>query len=308
VKRYAMKSETKTRNIIILGLNLGLAGALFLQPSFSWAGGNDIGDPSPTKASSPYSITGQSEGLAASDQQLSVETSSDDSFHDRYLKGRLQIGTRSAHRILTNADSGAMGKGQGEGTYLGSIYALSDEQNLLPIQPFLTYYFTRYMGLELAYDSFEAKTLAYNGAIKTDGKIDIKGPTLTLLGRYPNQTSFTPYAGIGLGFFSTHFDADPAWALGYADTAEWSSYGYPKTSVDGYYRYMFLDNIVSVLLTAGVSWNIYGNWSLDLSAEYIKANVDATFRSYSYGVNFINEPGSFPMSNVSLRTGISYTF
>ncbi len=284
-------------------------GAFVFSPSVSW--GRDL-SLDVARSATVETADQNNETLKISPASYGITTdaiSSDNGMYDRYLKGRLQIGTRSVYRVLTHADSGAMGGGQGSGTFLGSIYALDEEQNYLPIQPFLAYYFNDFIGLELAYDSFSAKTVAYSeGMVKTDGEIDLEGPTLTLLARYPNETPFTPYVGVGFGYYYASFSPDAAWALGYANPVEYKNLGSPNTLDDGYYRAMVPKNTVALQLTAGVSYQIYKHWSVDLSAEYIKADVDAVFKSYSYGESFINEPGTFPMSNVTFRFGIVYDF
>lgn len=129
--------------------------------------------------------------------------SESESFNKKYLEGKLEIGTRMSYRYLTNADSGHQGGTYGSGTYLGTIYALDEMQDYYPDKPFVTYYFSRYFGVELAYDSIEAETVAWNTSsdtVKTDGDVSLSGPTVALLARYPYNDKFTPYLGVGLGF------------------------------------------------------------------------------------------------------------
>ena len=83
----------------------------------------------------------------------------DNSFYNNYLLNKLEIGTRLNYQILTDSDSGAKGGTQGEGTYLGTIYALDEIQEVLP-NLYATYFFTQYFGVELAYESVEAETVA----------------------------------------------------------------------------------------------------------------------------------------------------
>jgi outer membrane protein W len=219
---------------------------------------------------------------------------------DDYFVGHLQLGTRSAYRALTKKDSGHRGgySYKGNGTYLGTIYGLDEEQNAAPLNFYINYYFNKYIGIEINYDKIEAQTVAVNPSTmvdKTDGNVTLSGPTLNLLVKYPNSTQFAPYCGIGLGFYSGDFDPDPEW--------EWSS------QYDGHaYNHMDVDNVVGVILTAGVEWNFDINWSADLSVQYINADVDATYHGYYDDVLYTTQTGHFPMNNVAFRLGFSYKF
>jgi opacity protein-like surface antigen len=301
-----MNFNNFVKNISFYSLTMGLVGMFSLYPTPSRGLGNDSDIFFSDTVEMAEKNDGQREISTAAE---TVPSDSNNGIYSRYISGRLQLGTRSVYRRLTHSDSGAKGGGQGSGTFLGSIYALNENQDELPVQPFLVYYFTKYIGLELAYDSIEAETVAYSdGYVKTDGNVSLGGPTLTLMGRYPNHTSFTPYVGIGIGFFQGDFDPDPAWALGYSNPIVYQSLGSPVTLCDGTSREMEIDNTVGILVITGVTYQVYQKWSVDLSAEYIKADADAVFRSYQYGESFVNDPGSFPLSNVTLRIGIVYEF
>ncbi len=242
------------------------------------------------KTSSDIVVPAQDQN-ASNENALSKETPS-----DHYFTGKLQIGTRSVLRVLTDEDSGHIGDTQGSGTFLGTIYALDEEQNYAPLKPFITFYFTQYIGIELAYDEIEAVTLATNygdvTSIKTDGPVSLSGPTLSLLGRLPNKTAFTPYGGIGFGFFSGDFEEDSTWA----------------GSADGRFRKMDVESETALLLTVGTTYAFTPNWLLDLSIQYVSADADATFFGYTNGVLDTQDPGSFPMDNIAFRLGLVYAF
>lgn len=232
-------------------------------------------------------------------------------FVDNYIAGKLEIGTRMVHRVLTDSDSGAKGATQGHGTYLGTIYALEEEQNYLPTKFFLSYFFTEYFGLELAYDSMEAETRAtsiYSGAVKSDGTIELSGPTISIIGRYVNSSQFTPYGGIGIGFFSGDFDANASWTLSYPDQETYEALGSPDTSYNGAHNYLEIDDTVALLLTAGVKYDMTPNWYLDCSMQYISADADATHYGYHGDVVYKHDSGTFPMDNFTFRVGVGYSF
>jgi opacity protein-like surface antigen len=219
-------------------------------------------------------------------------------FFTDYIHEKLEIGTRFSYRYLTNADSGHQGGTYGSGTYLGTIYGLDEEQDYLPNKFFLAYYFNHYLGLELAYDSIEAETVAWNtstGSKKTDGNVTLSGPTVSLIAKYPNTTRFTPYLGLGLGFFSGDFDRDSAWA--------YSDWGTSDRN-----RYMIVDDVTALFVNAGFIWKFNQNWYIDTSLQYLHADPDATFYGYTDDVCDTVQTGHFPLDNVSLRLGIGYSF
>jgi outer membrane protein W len=130
---------------------------------------------------------------------------------------------------------------------------------------------------------------------KTDGNVLLSGPTMNLFFRYTNTTNITPFIGVGIGFYSGSFDPDPEW--------EYSS------EYDGNaYNHMDVDNVLGLLFTTGAEWRVSKHWAIEFSAQYIKADVDATYNGYYYDVNYTTQEGHFPLSNIALRTGISYVF
>ncbi len=262
-----------------------------------------------TEESAVQSMEANVEDTAATGE-TTEETESE--FYKNYIKGKLSIGTRIVYRSLTDGDSGAKGGLQGSGTFLGTIYALDEEQNYAPTKIFLGYDFTKYFGIELAWDSMEASTKAtsiYSSEIKSDGEVSLYGPTLSLLVKIPNKTQFTPYGGLGIGFFSADFDESADWALGYQGPSHYESLGSPSTPFNGHTRSMEVDSTTAFLLTIGVSWFPTENWFLDLSGQYVKADTDATFTSFQDGVQTgTPQTGNFPMDNFAVRFGIGYRF
>jgi outer membrane protein W len=231
-------------------------------------------------------------------------------FYDSYLKDTLQIGLRETYQTLTDSDSGAKGGTQGEGTFLGTIYALDEVQNYLP-NLYATYFFSKYWGVELAYDSAEAETVATSigsSIIKSDGDVSLAGPTLSLVGRYPNRTKFTPYVSVGLGYYFGDFDEEAHWALGYSDPSAYEAAGSPSTSYNGKIRVMDVDNAFGLVMATGCAYRLTDRLSLDLSLSYTNVTADATFYGYQYGVLYTEQDGSFPLDNVAVRAGITFTF
>ncbi len=235
----------------------------------------------------------------------------ENSFYNNYLLDKLEIGTRITYQSLTDSDSGAKGGTQGEGTYLGTIYALDETQQALPLNLYANYFFTQYIGLEVAYESIEAETVATSigySTIKSDGSVYLGGPTLSLVGRYPNQTRFTPFLSVGVGYFFGDFDEAAHWALGYSDPTVYEALGSPSTNYNGKTREMNVDDEFGFVMAAGCAYQMTDRLSLDLSLSYTAVETDATFIGYVDGVQVLEQDGSFPLDNVALRAGISFSF
>lgn len=255
--------------------------------------------------------TKDSELYVTQKQSKKHRSSSYDQFYETYIANKLTIGTRFTYHYLTDSDSGAKGGTQGEGTYLGTIYALDEEQNYLPVNFYANYFFSKYIGLELAYDTVEAETVATSigyDTIKSDGDITLYGPTLSVVGRYPNDTLFTPYVSVGLGYYFGDFEESTHWGLGYSDPTQWEALGSPTTNYNGKSREMVIDDSIGIVAALGCSYRLRENIAPDLSVQYTKVEADATFYGYNDGVLTTEQDGSFPVDNLAFRAGISYTF
>ncbi len=231
------------------------------------------------------------------DDAESIAGSGQSSFFDKYISGRLQIGSHSTYRHFQKADSGHKGGVYKSGTFLGTIYAVKEKQDFAPTYPYISWYFSKYIGVELAYDHITAETVAttgYNMIDKTDGDIELSGPTFSLLVRYPNETKFTPWIGLGMFLYSASFDPVPDWS-------------YSKR-YKGAYNKMTLEDVQGVLLSAGVGWMFYDHWILNASVQYMSVDVDGVYDGYLNGVQYTKQFGHFPLDNISVRVGIGYQF
>ncbi len=240
------------------------------------------------------------------DNQDGVSDQQSDLFSDKYIKGRLQLGTRTVFRKLTDGDSGHKGGWYGSGTFLGTIYGLDEKQYPAPVYFYIQYLLNKHFAVELAYDRIEAETKAMglypgqpswdliNGREKTDGDVILSGPVLSLIGRFPNKSDFTPFVRFGLGFMSAEFKSTSAWE-------------YPGSGV---HHVMNVDDKITLQLGIGVEWQFYQQWSLNASVRYTEATVDANFNSYNgAGVKTQPaQPGEYPLDNVALLLGVMYSF
>ncbi|MCK5068983.1 MAG: outer membrane beta-barrel protein, partial [Desulfocapsa sp.] len=250
--------------------------------------------------------------VAQQDQQ-SITPQENNTAYSTYIENKLSIGARFTHRTLTDSDSGHEGGTGGSGTYLGTIYGVDEIQNYFP-NLFANYAFSDFLSIELAYDKIEAETLATSiqhpsTGTKSDGDVSLTGFTLTVIGSYPNQTKFTPYGGIGLGYFQGDFEETDHWGLGYYSEEHYIEAGSPGTPYNGRTKTMTVDNALAVLITVGTQYALPYNCYLDASIQYIKVDADATYQPTEYGIDLdYSRNGTFPLDNVSFRLGIAYTF
>lgn len=268
-------------------------------------------------AGSPVELVAESKSAPQTEsEKLGVEAVDEvegkqSEFVAKYITGKLQIGTRTSTRILTDSDSGHEGGTYGSGTSLGTIYAIDEVQDYAPSLFFLKYFFSDYLAAEFAYDSVQGETVAtsigYSGD-KSDGDITVSGPTISLVVHYPNANKFSPYASLGIGFYSADFDEAAHWALGYKDPSQYEALGSPSTIYGGRTREMVVDNEIGILLGLGCTYAFTENWLLDLSMQYTQVDVDATFNGYTNGELDTEQDGHFPMDNFAFRLGVAYQF
>lgn len=281
--------------------------ALFFLISFSL----ETALASETAATETTTLEASSKQQDMDIQTDSTEDQQTPSFVSKYITGKLQIGTRTGYRVLTDSDSGHQGGTRGSGTFLGTIYAIEEIQDFVPKFIFAKYLFNKYIGIELAYDSIQGETRAitigYPGD-KSDGDITVSGPAASLVVQYPTSTKFTPFASFGVGFYSGDFEPTDHWGSGYPDPSVYNALGQPSTLYRGLEREIIIDDQVGITLGLGCAYAITSNWLLDLSVQYTAVDVDATFNRYQDGVFEFAQDGHFPMDNVAFRLGIAYQF
>ncbi|MCZ7590709.1 MAG: hypothetical protein M5U15_00550 [Kiritimatiellae bacterium] len=209
----------------------------------------------------------------------------------------LEIGTRILYTQLKDDQ-----KGDGlNRSFIGTLNYLDEEQDYVPDRIYIQYFFNEYIGLGVSYDHIEAKTLERNSAVieggsgAGDGKVGARGAILYAVGRYPTDSAFTPFAEIGVGFYSSYFDEDADWKYDNVKRRE---------------RHMNTDNATAFVLGLGCDYQINDNWSvnvygrlvagldIDTTADYVyKSKPSETFRE-----------GSFPLDYYGFGVGVKYAF
>lgn len=209
--------------------------------------------------------------------------------------GRLELGTRSAWFKLLDDDSDS---------FVGSVTHLEAEQGLWPIKLFARWWFNRHWGLELTWDRVEAEA---QPADDPDGIFSATGPLLNVIGRYPNQTRWTPYGFFGLGWMMGKFDPYAWWELGYDTPADWELYD--RNPDTGIRRHMDMSDEFAIVIGGGASYSIQPNLALDLQLRYMALDLDDHYYRTSNG-RVVNDWGvtTIPLDNIALGLGISYVF
>ncbi|MCX6997474.1 MAG: outer membrane beta-barrel protein [Kiritimatiellaeota bacterium] len=217
-----------------------------------------------------------------------------------WIKDHVEVGTRITYFILQDDHRDFHGGNR----FWGSINDLDVKQQYLPIKLFVAYKFNPYFGVELTMEQLAVETWSrppnpLDGTTGTDGTINLMGPLASVFARYPNATRFTPYAGLGLGYFFASFDYEAVWH----HPADFRSYD------PTFYQDFKLDDSLAWLLYAGLAANLNERWSLDFQVRYMKLDVDGvTLTSRGGSPYYENGEFSFPLSNTSFGLGLRYSF
>jgi len=197
---------------------------------------------------------------------------------DRYLKGRLEIGTRWTRFTLLKSHQGE----PFHGSFVGSITELREEQDQWPNKLFVQYGLSPYVWAGLSYDHLRARAWDSGGG---DGSIDMQGVMPYVAARWANRTRWTPYAEAGLVYYRTSFDSDPNWA-------------------NNGQREFALDNTCGYALALGCDCALTRNWSAGLYGRYTYAKVNGSF--FDFGQDL--QDFTFPVSHWTYGVGAKHAF
>lgn len=221
------------------------------------------------------------------------------------------IGTRSTYNQFIDYSRGP------NDHYLGSIAYLRDRRDLTPDRVFADWALCKYCFVEVTWDAVKADATGhhYNSAGQyvlddVDGVINMSGPILTLVGRYPNSTVVTPYAGVGIAIWNAVFDHHYWHRLGYQSVASWEADGSPSPTADNPgFRHIFIDDNNGFVATVGLDVRLAPHWSLDFYGRYIDINTRYHYQLVrGDGSMYRNVTGEFPMSNYVGGLGVRYSF
>ena len=222
-----------------------------------------------------------------------------------HLADHLEIGTRMVFFSLEETS----------GEFIGTIDGLSEEQDAAPLKLFADWLFTPYVGVELTWDKIAGRSVTDTPDQHSDGVLTMSGPVIYAFGRYPfllqlDRRSYiiAPYLGLGMAFFSSEFEEDAWWGLGYNNEAQWQAAGSPSTSNNGYTRRIDVDDSTGFTVAAGCAFQVSHGFSVDLYWRYIDAETDAVYTREREGIGSETFTGHFPMASTGYGLGIRYAF
>ena len=219
-----------------------------------------------------------------------------------WIADHLSVGTRSTYYWLQD-DHRSMSD-----TFIGNISDLDAAQDLAPWKVYIDYDFNRYAGLELTWDQVEADIVNGVGTKSTDGTIHMGGPILTLVGRWPNASAFTPFLGAGAAFWNASFDHSAWWKYGYANEEAYADSGRVNEPRNGKTRNMTFEDNIGFVATAGVDCRVGRHWSADLYLRYIDISTEDTYTLNAPGHDPDVTRATFPLDHLAAGLGVSYHF
>lgn len=221
-----------------------------------------------------------------------------------WYEGKLAIGTRATWFSLLD-DKHTL-----DDAFLGNLDQLDDDQDYAPYKLFAQYWFCEWGGLEVSWDKIAAEVInePEKGAV-ADGSVEMSGPIVSVLGRYENETVYTPYLGLGVAIWSASFDHAPWHEYGYASPEAYAAAPEPKNKPQGgKTRDITVDDAIGLTITTGCDIFLTEHWSLDLYARYLDVAADAHYQLFLGDTPKNRDEGSFPLEHVALGLGAKYTF
>jgi hypothetical protein len=229
------------------------------------------------------------------------------------LHEHLRIGVR--YRQINLKDD----KRDAENSFLGSITELNTQSDYEPIT-WLTFgwQFNPYIGVQFAWEQLRAETRTDQETASlnhSDGIVDLDGPGLMLLLRYPNKTRLIPSAGIGYAWLTSTFEHNPVWNNGFGgDNRQvaydaWVAAGSPPWPNGGYQRTITLDDTTAVILYAELAFQITPRLDVHAFIESMEVEgVDLSYGLSRYGYEFASYQAEFPMSCTAYGVGLRWSF
>ena len=214
------------------------------------------------------------------------------------VSDRLEIGTRiTAFHLLDSTSP----------SFVGTINGLAESQSLGPWKIFIDWFFHPNAGGEFMWDYLRVETRTLEGV--TDGDWTLSGPVFSAVGRYPNETQWTPYAGLGFALYNAGFDPAAWWHLGFHSPEEWIAEGSPSESTSGLTQTMQPKDPIGFMFQGGCTYEFSEGWLLDLHAHYTHVNID-DFHVLSVEGTPVDQRGTYhiPLSHYIIGIGIRYSF
>lgn len=230
----------------------------------------------------------------------------DDSFYEKWIKGRLSLGLTYSIFSLSEGNRPA----NREQDFLGNVNELT-EYHPMRFAPVLEYKVCDYLSLSATFMHISICTMNFNNHLG-DGVGTLEGPALGVDLTYPLfDGKVYPHAGIGVAFLAGDFEEDTWWHLGYSNPESRAASRHPNKRHGKYYRYIDVDDAVEPYYTFGVSYLPHPHVKLDVSYRRICVDPDCEF-GYDYtptgGVKDKHSDGDFDMSGGFWLFSVSYVF
>ena len=219
-----------------------------------------------------------------------------------FLDGHLDIGVRMTKHELESSSRPP------ENAFLGNITKLDGDEDY-NMNLFFNVMFIKYVGIE--YTSYKLSADTYNWNTGTsDGSMEICGPIWSIIGRFPNQTRFTPYAGIGKASVDASFSNDQWWNLGYPTEDYWIDAGRPSTGYRNIRREITVDGDDQNVMFFGCAIRITDWLSADIYYRTMDLTLDAHYhRTGAYEQDDAQDlDGEFTLDHTTLGFGLKYVF
>ena len=217
------------------------------------------------------------------------------------LHGHLSVGLRSTVFWLEDSERDPTATSAAQGSFYGSITELKAKQDYLPYKLFVDYLFCPYGGLELTWDRVEADTITRLDG-HNDGTVTANMPMLAVYGRYPNDIGIVPYAGAGIGYAFTQFEADYHWTHAIRPDGEYHNGPY-------WHQTFAMNDSWGWFVYAGVAFALSQHWDLDMFIRHEGLDLKGTHNTY-VGDYQTSDPADFslPFNNDALGVGVRYLF
>lgn len=136
-----------------------------------------------------------------------------------------------------------------------SIDRLVEHQNAFPL-PFLRFLPMQHLGLELGWEHMVLITRTY-WDYHSDGDLILSGPSFSLLWRFPFDSRFVPYVGLGRVRWDASFD-------------HWDAFYEAGRTIE-------VEDTTARTFLAGCEFRLGKNLGLEVSVRHMRAAVDSMF-------------------------------
>jgi hypothetical protein len=202
-----------------------------------------------------------------------------------------QVGTRYLEVQLQDKQRGT----PENGSFFGTITEITEEQDSAPNKVYLQYrLFKSPVWLGVSYDHVMARTMDDSNGDGIpdlgggDGSEDLQGVIPYLQAAWDNESRFSPYVQVGLGFYQAEFKPN-----------NWGR--------DGKRFVKATSNVRGVELAGGLNVRLYKNLSADIFAKYMKIEDISGDWFFDYGDNYGGE-FFMTMSYVAYGAGLNLRF